>query len=61
MNLPRFVRSILGPGRFPRLEGQGLPDPTNKDPNPVVANPAERIRGQNRKVKILPKARNPNV
>jgi hypothetical protein len=60
MGLSSFSRRILGIGRFPRLEGQELPDPVTVGPKSAGGDPADRIKTLGRivkppKVKIDPK------
>lgn len=61
MALTGFLRRILGPGRFPQLEGQELPDPVAVGQASTVANPADRIKAQGRVVKIRVKPQKPLV
>jgi len=59
MAITGFIRRILGPG-FPRLEGQELPDPVDVGKTTSVADPASRIKAQDRVVKLPKVLAKPN-
>ena len=58
MGLSSFARRVLPAASFPRLEGQGLPDPTEAvDVTPVTD---DRVKSQGRVVKDKPAKTKPD-